>query len=63
MKVLKIAACGVLIGLAGCQYIKPIAGALSLLIGRQARVVRVEVKVPQADGEPTAKVESPVTGG
>jgi hypothetical protein len=54
-KTLKIAACGALVGLAGCQYIKPIAGAVSVLVGRQERVVRVEVEVPQKDGEPPAE--------
>ncbi len=61
-KMLKTAACAVLIGLAGCLYIKPIAMAVSLLVGRQERVVRVEVVVPQASGEPAARAASPSTG-
>ncbi len=61
-KMLKTAACVVLIGLVGCQYIKPIAGTLSFLIGRQERVVRVEVEVPQAGEEPAAKSTPPATG-
>lgn len=61
-KMLKTAACAVLIGLAGCQYIKPIAVALSLLTGRQERVVRVEVAVPQVDEEPEVGAEPPATG-
>lgn len=63
---LQVVVCGALVGLAGCQYIKPIAMAMSLLVGRQERVVRVEVRVevevPQADGEPVAKVMLPATG-
>jgi hypothetical protein len=61
-KTLKIIACGAVVVLAGCQYIKPIAGVVSFLVGRRERVVRVEVEVLQADGEPTAKAESPATG-
>lgn len=60
-KMLKTAACAVLIGLVGCQYIKPITVALSLLIGRQERVVRVEVAVPKADGELGVPAVAPTT--
>ena len=62
MNTLKIIACGALVGLVGCQYIKPVAAVLSLLVGRQERVVYVEVEVPKRDGEPTDMVESPATG-
>jgi hypothetical protein len=63
---LRVIVCGAMIGLAGCQYIKPIAGVVSFFAGRQERVVRVEVRVevavPQANGEPVAKVMLPATG-
>ncbi len=61
-KMLKTAACAVLIGLVGCQYIKPIAVALSLLTGRQERVVRVEVEVPRVDKKLAETDESPAIG-
>ena len=57
-----VVVCGALVGLAGCQYIKPIAAVLSLLTSRQELVVRVEVKVLQADEEPAAKATLPATG-
>lgn len=59
---LRVIVCGVLVGLVGCQYIKPITMALSLFAGRRERIVRVEVVVPQADGEPTARSALPLTG-
>lgn len=61
-KMLKTAACAVLIGLVGCQYIKPVVAVLSLFAGRQERVVRVEVEVPRVDKEPVETDEPPVTG-
>jgi hypothetical protein len=59
---LKTAACAVLIGLVGCQYIKPISMVVGALVGRQERVVYVEVPVPQANGEPAARATPPTTG-
>lgn len=61
-KMLKTVACAVLIGLVGCQYIQPVAAVLSLLAGRQERIVYVEVEVPQVDKEPAETAESPATG-
>lgn len=59
---LRVTVCGAMIGLAGCQYIGPIAGVVSFFAGRKERVVYVEVEVPQADEEPAETVESPATG-
>lgn len=59
---LRVIVCGAMVGLAGCQYIKPIAVVLSLLTSRQERVVHVEVAVPQVDREPAETDKPPATG-
>ncbi len=59
---LRVVVCGVLVGLVGCQYIQPVAAVLSLLVGRQERVVYVEVAAPKADGELGAPPVAPTTG-
>jgi hypothetical protein len=62
VKTLKIIACGAVVVLAGCQYIKPAVAILSLFVGQRERVVYVEVEVPQVDKEPAETTESPATG-
>ena len=61
-KMLKTAACAVLIGLPSCQYIKPIRVVVGALVGRRERDVYVEVEVPQANDEPAARAMPTTTG-